>query len=128
MIFLKNYFVSTTKEIDFIPIIHDVRYAIRDSQMTDGLVTIHIPGEGAVLLLTKEDEPKNLKERFKNAAGASLSIPFQKKELVLEPKQMIYLIDTTPAEKRREFFVQIMGEAPQAQQPPAGRPQARPKR
>lgn len=117
------------------PIIHDVRYAIRDSQMTDGLVTIHIPGDGASLLLTKEGEPKNLRERFKNPAGAglsagvsSLSLPFQKKELVLEPKQMIYLIDTTAKEKRREFWVQVMGEAPQAQTPAGQRPPARPKR
>lgn len=119
------------------PIIHDVRYAIRDSQMTEGLVTIHIPGDGASLLLAKEDETKNLKERFKNAASSgstagfgipSLSLPFQKKELILEPKQMIYLIDTTAKEKRREFWVQVMGEAPQAQAAAGQRPPARPKR
>lgn len=125
MIFLKNYFVSTSPQSNCVPIIHDVRYAIRDSQMTEGLVTIHIPGDGASLLLTKEEEPKNLKER---RGASSLSLPFQKKELVLEPKQMIYLIDTTAKEKRREFWVQVMGEAPQAQAPAGQRPPARPKR
>lgn len=130
VIFLKNYFVATAKAIDFIPVIHDIRYAVRDSQMTDGLVVVYLPGDDAFLVKISEDTQENLKKNFEKWGSApqcsSLTLPFQKRELVLEPKQMIYLVDISQTGKRREFVVQVMGEAPQAQQQaggPKGRPQ-----
>lgn len=117
MIFLKSYFVSTTKEINQVPILHDIRFAIRDSQIPDGLATVTIPGPEAFLLVCAEKPegaPKDLQI-------SSLSIPFRNNELILEPKQMIYLVDQSSTGKRREFFVQIMGEKPQPQQPQRGR-------
>lgn len=120
MIFLKNYFVATTKGTDFIPIIHDLRYAIRDSQMEEGLITFTVTENGAGFALNKESHPPL----------PSFSIPFRKKELLLAPKQMIYLIDTTATGKRREFWIQIMGETEtknetQKQRPKSGPPQVR---
>ena len=117
MIFLKNYFATTTTGVDFIPIIHDIRFAIRDSQAVDGLVTIAIPAEEATLLIAKEapKEPPNHDQR-------SLSLPVKNKELVLEPKQMIFLIDKGKSGKRREFVVQVFGETPPAEKPARGRP------
>jgi len=122
-IFLKNYFVTTTKETDFIPIIHDVRFAIRDSNIADGLVTISLPGAEAYLLICKEERYKD----FKAPYNTSLSIPFKNKELLLHPKQMIYLVDVSALGKRREFHVQVMGEAAQTgrQQRPQARRQRR---
>lgn len=114
MIFLKNYFVSTTGQTDITPIIHDVRFAIRDSQMKEGLVTITLPEEGASLVIAQEVNKDNLPNPHR-----SLSIPFKNGELVLEPKQMIFLIDETPAARRREFFVQVMGEKGEAPPPRA---------
>lgn len=110
MIFLKNYFISTTKQADLIPILHDVRLAIREAQVLEGLVTISLPGDEASLLITKEISKGNAAEA-KNLSGArSLSIPFTKGELVLEPKQMIYLLDKRSTQRRREFHVQVLGE------------------
>ncbi|MDP2600043.1 MAG: hypothetical protein Q8P84_04825 [Deltaproteobacteria bacterium] len=124
MIFIKSYFVKTTQAIDFIPIIHDVRYAIRDSQAVNGLVTIAIPAAGASLFVSdlKKDRLQESGEQFKSPerATVSLSLPFQKKELLLDPKQMIYLVDATGDGKRREFLVHILGEEPQKQQPQQG--------
>lgn len=118
VIFLKNYFAATTQGTDCIPIIHDVRFAIRDSQAAEGLVTITIPAEEASLLIARA-----MPKTFDGHAERSLSIPFKNGELILDPKQMIYLIDKSPSGKRREFFVQVMGET--APEPEAREPRAR---
>lgn len=110
--------MATTGEIDFIPIIHDIRYAIRDSQIVDGLVTISIPADGSGLLVSPLQQ-NQLKHT--DPYPISLSLPFQKKELILDPKQMIYLVDFSKSGKRREFFVQVLGDAPQPQQQTGGR-------
>lgn len=127
MIFLKNYFVSTTKEIDFIPIIHDIRSCLQDSQIKEGLVTIHLPENGASFWLTTNSPAESLRkiwEEEKPFAFPSLSLPFQKKELVLGPKQRIYLVDTRTTPKRREFYVQVLGEGePQGTSRSPQRPQ-----
>lgn len=124
MLFIKSYFVGTTPAVDFIPIIHDVRFAIRDSQATDGLVTVAIPAAGASLLVSelKTDQLADFAEKFKSPEKltTSLSLPFQKKELMLDPKQILYLVDTTNSGKRREFLVHVLGEEPQKQQPQQG--------
>lgn len=116
MIFLKNYFVNTTKEVDYIPVIHDVRYAIRDSQAVNGLVTVTVPASGAGLMISErgKEEENNLSRL------ATLSIPLRNKELLLDPKQMIFLVDFSDTGKRREFYVQIFGDNPPPQQPPQG--------
>lgn len=116
MIFLKSYFVNTTRQVDTIPIIHDVRYAIRDSQVVHGLVTVTVPASGAGLMISErgKEEENNLPR------PATLSIPLRNKELLLDPKQMIYLVDFSDTGKRREFYVQVFGDNPPPQQPPQG--------
>jgi len=124
VLFIKSYFVGTTQDVDFIPVIHDVRYAVRDSPAIDGLVTITLPAAGASLLVSdlKADQLPGFAEKFKSPENrlVSLSLPFQKKELLLDPKQIIYLVDTTNSGKRREFLVHIFGEEPQKPQPQQG--------
>lgn len=126
MIFLKSCFVDTTREIDIVPILHDVRYAVRDSQVSEGLVTIAIPGNNASLLVTQldQEECRSLKEEWSDKdlfRPAALSIPLHGKELLLDPKQMIYLIDFADTARRREFYVQVFGDNPPPQQPQGGR-------
>lgn len=131
MISLKNYYVPTTKEIDFVPILNDIRFAIRDSTILEGIVTITLPEEGAGLWISAVTDKEILKKRLQETASLpqrSLSFPFQKKELLLGPKEMIYLIDKTDAGKRREFHVTLQGEVgdkPEGQPRAAGKP-ARP--
>lgn len=115
MIFLKSYFATTTKATDFIPIIHDVRFAIRDSQIVDGLATILVPAEEGGLLIAKE-APKEAP----SGELRSLSLPVKNRELLLEPKQMIYLVDRSNTGRRREFVVQIFGETPPPPKQPRG--------
>lgn len=123
MAFLKNHFVNTTEEIDFIPVIHDIRFALQGSPFSEGLVTISLPSKGGCLLVSELDKVKLQEsgEKFKNLEGLNiaLTLPFQKKELVLDPRQMIYLVDFTNTAKRREFYIQVFGETP----PPPPQPQ-----
>ena len=112
MISFKNYYVATTEGVDFIPIIHDVRFAIQEAKVTDGLVTITLPENEASLWIGTEQPAERLQEKFPETATLqqrSLTLPFQKKELLLSPKEMIYLIDKTDSGKRRQFHVTVQG-------------------
>lgn len=145
MIVLKNYYVNTTKEVDFLPIIHDVRYAIRDANAKDGLVTVIVPNSGAALTIIEPlpEVIEELKVAFEIFAGEgatatdkrkatidvaprvqvamlgrSLSIPLKDAKLVLDPYEEIYLIDFDKTGKRRQFLVHVMIEEAPAK--PAG--------
>jgi secondary thiamine-phosphate synthase enzyme len=150
MIFLKNYYVNTTEEVDVISIIHEVNGAIKDSKIPNGIVNVIVtapggavtilepltdivdqfkqaleifPGEG-VETLSRRKEPIAVAPRIKAAMlGKSLHVPLNNGKLVLGPREEIILIDFEKNAKRREFFVQIMGEG--APQPPQGKPPMR---
>lgn len=116
MILLKNYFVTTSQEVDVIPILPDIRLTIQEAQIPEGLVTITIPVEEANFWIAKEIPKEKLKET-KNWDGLnnrSLSLPFKNGDLTLAPKQMIYLVDQSHSGKRREFYVQVLGEKGEA--------------
>jgi len=137
MIFFKNCFVNTSKEVDVISIIHDVRYAVRDSGATQGLVTVIVPDPGASVTIvqplddvvdelkealkvfpgegketiTRRKEPVKVGARIKAAMlGKSLSIPIREGKLILGAREEIVLVDFEEDAKRREYVVQVMGE------------------
>ncbi|MDO8494885.1 MAG: hypothetical protein Q7S68_06060 [Deltaproteobacteria bacterium] len=123
MVFIKSYYVSTTEELDVVDIIHDVRFTIHDSKIVDGLAMVSLPGAEGALQIAPQNQKEELRKNWKDSlfVQTSVAIPFEKTELKLEPKQTLFLIDANKAGKRREIFVQILGEAPQQpQQPPAG--------
>ena len=147
MIVLKHYYVNTTKEVDFLSIIHDVRYAIRDANAKDGLVTVIVPDSSAALTIiepipavieelkiafeifagegaTATDRRKvtiDISPRVQAAMlGRSLSIPLKDGKLIIDPYEEIYLIDFDKTGKRRQFCVQVMVEDAPAK--PAGQP------
>lgn len=132
MLFFKNYFVGTTQEVDFLPILHDIRFAIRDSGAPEGLVTVTLPQNGASLWIHPEAGHEDLLkkvEELKSHQQRSITLPFQRGELLLAPKEMIYLIDKMDSGKRREFHVTVQGAGVDKQEgTPAGgrgRPQGR---
>lgn len=116
MISLKNYFVSVTENVDCIPVLHDIRFAIRDAKVPSGLVTVTLPEDGAFFHIGDKEN--------KEVVGGprSVSLPFQNGELVLSPRQMIFLMDTTTVAKRREYFVQVFGEAAEVKKQQRGTP------
>jgi thiamine phosphate synthase YjbQ (UPF0047 family) len=149
MIFLKNYYINTTAEIDFLPATHDVKYAVRDAQAKNGLVTVIVPGPGASVALFEPaegliDEFRAVFEAFgegenkgKDKRGAdvyltprvqammlgrTLSIPLKDGRLVMSPYDEIYLIDFNKKAQRREYTVQIMSEDAKETAPQARQP------
>lgn len=129
----------------------DVRFAIRDSQAKNGLVTVFIPGPGAALTVFEplEEVKEELRVSFEALAegekkgkdkrkeevdvaprvlaslvGRSVAVPFKEGKLIMAPYEEIFLIDLEKKVARREFFVQVIGEdaPPQGQQPAKGAP------
>ncbi len=124
----------------------DVRFAIRDSQAKNGLVTVFIPGPGAALTIFEpleevkdelkvsfealaEGEKKGKDKRKEEIAvaprvlaslvGRSVAVPFKDTKLVMAPYEEIFLIDFDNKVWRREYFVQVMGEGESEDQPQA---------
>ena len=144
MIFLKNYFVNTTDQVDVISVLHEVNYTVKDSKIPDGLVTVVVtepggavtileplpdivtqfkealeifPGEG-IETLSRRKEPIPVAPRIKAAMlGKTVHIPLQDGKLVLGPREEVVLIDFEKGGKRREFYVQVMGEVAAAAGP-----------
>lgn len=152
MIFLRNYFVNTTDDVDVISVIHETNRAIREAGLSEGLVTILVPGPGAGVAIIEPlpDIVATLKkaaevfpgggvetiDRRKSEIsigpriaavmlGKTLGLPISQGRLVLAPREEIVVVDFERVSKRREFFVQVMGEAPQKQQQPQRAPAPR---
>jgi len=80
------------------------------------------PGEGETL--SRRKEPIPVAPRIKAAMlGKTVHIPFKDSKLILGPREEVVVIDFEKTGKRREFYVQVMGEAPA--QPSGGRQQQR---
>lgn len=83
-----------------------------------------LPQNGASLWIHPEAGPEDLQkkiEELKFHQQRSITLPFQQGELLLAPKEMIYLIDKTDSGKRREFHVTVQGAGSDKQEAaPAG--------
>ncbi len=51
MIFQKRYYFDTTEQVDWVPMTHEVHYAIRDAKAVRGVVTVVVPSPEAGLLV-----------------------------------------------------------------------------
>lgn len=149
MILLRNYFISTTGEIDVKSVVHEVNRTVRESNAKEGLVTIAVPEPGAALTLIEmlPDVVAQLKEAVRifpgqgmatkgprkedidvgprvaaAMLGRTLSIPLAEGRLVLGAREEPVLVDLEKGGRRREFCVQIMTETAQAQARPGMRP------
>jgi len=139
MLFQKSYWVNVTDDVDVLPLIHDVKLAIRESGVEQGLLTIHIPdGSGAVLLAPEgleddrafrrwikdwtverkgQGEPPSL-AYIASALGPTITLPLDRREMVIDVRAGIFMVDLTNKATRRQYYVSIFSETPQ--QPQAG--------
>lgn len=138
MTFFKSVYFNTTENVDFIPLIHDVRYAVRDANAKDGLAVIFIPLSGAGVMIlepiveviegirsafeifaegdeTADDKKKvkiGIAPRIKAAfINRQIFIPIKQGQIVLPPYEEPYLIDLEKKRERREVVIQIFAEA-----------------
>ena len=130
--------IETKGKNDIVDLTSDISSNVKDSHVISGIVTIFISGSTAAIT-TIEYEP-NLIADFKkfwarivplniqyqhdstwpegnghshiraSLLGASLTVPFQNKNLVLGTWQQIVLVDFDIRPRSREVTVQIMGE------------------
>jgi secondary thiamine-phosphate synthase enzyme len=136
--FLRNYYVSSTAKVDFRVITPEVKQAIRESAVQDGVLTVLIPGATAGVALL-EGDPKIQEEYLKwvqaqipegegprpnrrsgtgrNSAhlraalvGAQLTLPLAGGKLMTGPWQDVVLFDFDDKGGRLEITIQILGE------------------
>lgn len=138
MIFLRNYYVNSTAKTDIHLITHDVKRAVRESEIPNGILTVLIPGATAGVAIL-ENEPK-IYEEYKNwveaqipasggarpvrrsgsgrneahlraaLVGVSLVVPVLEGKLALGAWQEVILFDFDDKIGRREITIQILGE------------------
>ena len=152
MILLKNYFVNTTSFIDVISVLHEVNHTLRESGVLEGLATAVVPGPGGAMAIVEPlpdiiDQLKETVSSFQGEGAKALSrrkeeidvgprvaaamlgkflqVPVAQGKLVLGSREEPVLIDMEKSGRRREFYVQIMGEGPAAGQPARPAPQPR---
>ncbi len=134
----KTIVFTTEAEMDVVDITSDVVDILSDSSVTDGTVTVFVPGStGGVT--TMEFEPglvHDMQELFEKLAprdhyyhheerwhdknghshvraaliGASVTIPFRDKRMMLGTWQQIVFFDFDVRARERELTVQIVGD------------------
>lgn len=134
MLFEKSIWLNMTTDIEVLPIIHDVKLAIRESQVQEGLMTVYVPdGKGAIVLapegLEKDrallrwlrdwstEKPKVKEEQptrfyLSHLFGASQTLPLAKGEIKIDLHATLYFVDFTEVQTRREFRIGIFSESP----------------
>lgn len=150
MIFLRNYFIGTTDQVDIKSIIHEVNRTLRESGAKDGLIVISVPEHGAglaicegvkeltdslkdtVIGLAGGGKTKNRRKEdldigsriYSNILGRTLSLPIREGRVQIGHREEVFLMDFTDTALRREFLIQIhFDDAGKAQGgvPPQGR-------
>src|SRR3990167_8777569 len=117
MLLIRNFFVDTTKGLDLLKIIHEVRRVVKEANTENGTVTVVIvnPGAGLAILdplekfeeIKKALEPQVASGLIRSLLPKSLVLPFEKGKLLIEPCQEIFLIDYDTTARRREFKVHV---------------------
>lgn len=134
----KSFKIKTKGDTDILDITPNVRKALKDTKIKNGMANVFIPGSTAGIT-TIEYEPglkKDLPAAFERIApqnieyahhqtwgdwnghshvrsallGTSFSVPFVSAELILGTWQQIVLIDFDTHPRTREVIVQVMGE------------------
>ncbi len=138
MVETKEIKLNTKGNTDIIDITGRVESAVRDSNVSNGIVTVFVPGATGGIT-TVEYEPglvRDLKRLFEEVAskkkdyahnlqwgdgngyshvrasllGPSLTIPFRDKELIRGTWQQVVFIDFDNRPRARKIVVQIIGE------------------
>lgn len=135
---IRKYYVNTTEKEPVVSVTNEIKYAIRDSEATGGLVTITLPKWGAAVVIMPsipeamsglvhylntqiqiEEGQESVTDFIKrnislkallasSALGRSLSISFGDEKLFLDPYDDICIVSFESEMQRREIIVHIL--------------------
>lgn len=136
--FLRNYYVNATAKVDAVKITEDIKRAVRESGIQNGVLTVLIPGATAGIALLEGDptiheayrqwvlaqvpesegpRPQRRSGSGRDSAhlraalvGVQLTLPVMDGKLMSSPWQDVVLFDFDDKPGRREITVQILGE------------------
>jgi len=134
MLFTKSYWLEVTCDIDVVPLKHDIRLALRESEAEEGLINVFVPdGLGAIVLAPERLEKERVflrwltdwmqykgepptREFLAYLFGATVTIPLEKGAMAISHQSSIFMVDFTSEAKRREWRVAIFSETPPKKQ------------
>lgn len=133
-----NAYLNATQGIDALNATHDVKRALRESQIQDGLMTVSVPSSTAAVVILENDpsiheefkkvitsfiaEPQGSRPSRKSGTGHieshlkaallpnSVSIPIKEGRLLMGHWQEVIVFDFDNKMGRREVCVHVMGE------------------
>lgn len=136
-----NAYLNTSKDVDILNVTHDVKRALREANIQNGLITVYVPGTTAGVVILENDpavhedlkklvtsfvpDSGGIRPQRKSGSGrveahlraafltSSVSIPVKDGRLLLGPWQEVVVIDFDDKVGRREVTVHVMGEAPE---------------
>ena len=138
-VFTKRLSLSTGGENDIVDITGEVKGAVEESGLNDGLAVVFVRGSTAAVTTIEYEPglakdfpailervaPKSMKYEHQKAwqddngrshvkaslIGPSLTVPFEDQNLTLGAWQQIVLVELDIAPRHREIVVQVLGEA-----------------
>lgn len=147
MIFLKKYYFNTTTNVDCLAVTHELRYAIRDAGIENGVAYVCVPKPGAAVLIGESQQEavegmlavfeawrsqvsqEEMRDHWqRNVAvlprvqsailGRSIHVPFAEGRLCLDAYSDVLLCDLENEGLRREVIIQVMGDGGGGQEQP----------
>ena len=120
MIFFKKYFVNSKEKLELLPITHDLRYAIRDANVQQALLTVQVSQLGTQLVRAQKSEAQT------SLQTRQLSLIVEQGELQINKLEEIYLLELEEKPARREYLVQVLSaEEPKEKDKPKQAPARR---
>ncbi|MBI4411181.1 MAG: YjbQ family protein [Deltaproteobacteria bacterium] len=138
MVYVLNAYLNATKGTDILNATVDVKRALRESQVVNGMVTVFLPGGTAGVVILENDaaiqkeyreliasfvsDPKAPRPARRSGSGhneghlraaflsRSVAIPVKDGKLLLGPWQEVLVFDFDDKVGRREVCIHVMGE------------------
>lgn len=138
MIHIHQAYLNATKGIDILNATHDVKRALRESQILNGLITVFAPGSTAGVAILENDpsihkalkelitsfvpDPEGARPSRRSGSGHleahlrsallsnSISIPIKDGRLIMGAWQEVIVYDFDDKIGRREVTIHVIGE------------------
>lgn len=110
---IKKTYVVTTKDVDFVPLTHDIAAAIKEAGAVNGMACVMLPKGGAGLLIFR-NSPENQASVTPQLHAAmlprSIALPVVDGVTPLAPYEEVILVDCEERVHRREVIIAVTPE------------------